>query len=197
MASLLESLASQIGQQDISQISRQLGTDENSTQSAIEAALPLLVDALGRNADSDQGAEALTNALRNKHQGSVVDNLSGYFSNGGDVQDGNGILGHVLGNQRSVVERGLSQFAGMDTGNSSRLLAMLAPVVLGQLGQMQQRNNMGANDVQNLLRGERQQAESQLGGMARLLDMDGDGDITDDMMNLGGRLLGGFFGGRR
>ncbi len=197
MASLLESLASQIGQQDISQISRQLGTDENSTQSAIEAALPLLVDALGRNADSDQGAEALTSALRNKHQGSVVDNLSGYFSNGGDVQDGNGILGHVLGNQRSVVERGVGQFAGMDTNNTSRLLAMLAPVVLGQLGQMRQRNNMGANDVQNLLRGERQQAESQLGGMARLLDMDGDGDITDDMMNIGGRLLGGFLGGRR
>ena len=73
----------------------------------------------------------------------------------------------MLGNQRSVVERGLSQFAGMDTGNSSQLLAMLAPVVLGQLGQMQQRNNLGANDVKNLLRGERQQAESQLGGMAR------------------------------
>ena len=193
MASLLESLASQIGQQDVSQISRQLGTDENSTESAIEAALPLLVDALGRNADSDQGAEALTNALRNKHQGSVVDNLSSYLATAATFRTATAFWATCWATSAAWSSAAWGSLRGWTRTIRRGCWRCLAPVVLGQLGQMQQRNNMGANDVQNLL--SRRAPAGRIAAWRHVppLDMDGDGDITDDMMNIGGRLLGGFF----
>lgn len=197
MDSLLNTLQSQIGRDAIDRIGRQLGTDEQTTNQAVGAALPLLIDALGRNASTAEGAEALTNAVRRDHDGSRAHNILDYLSGGGDQQEGSSILGHILGGKRSVVETGLSRAAGMDRGNAGQLLTMLAPLVLSQLGGMQRQRNMGAGDIADMLRGDRQRAESELGGMSRLLDLDGDGDITDDMLNMGGRLLGGFLGGRR
>jgi hypothetical protein len=35
-----------------------------------------------------------------------------------------------------------------------------------------------------------------LGGLASLLDSDNDGQITDDLAKIGGKLLGGLFGKR-
>ena len=74
----------------------------------------------------------------------------------------------------------------------TQLLAMLAPVVLGALGQAQRQKNLDAQGVASLLTKEREHASSALPGIAQLLDMDGDGDVTEEMVNLGSRLLSSF-----
>lgn len=191
MGPILDMLANQIDERTIKQISTQLGTDERSTQQAVKTALPLLLGALERNATADQDqAQSLTNALRRDHQGNILDNIPAALNNTATLQDGSAILGHILGAKRNNVETGISKYSGLNQNSSGQLLAMLAPVVMGALGKMQQQRNLDANGVAGLLNQERRETEPELGGLAQLLDMDRDGDISDDIFNLGSNLLG-------
>jgi hypothetical protein len=112
------------------------------------------------------------------------------------LEDGNAILGHVLGAKRSNVETGISRTTGLDQGSTAQLLMLLAPVVLGALGKQQHQQGLDADGVAGLLKQERQQTESSLGGFTRLLDLDGDGEISDDLINLGAKFLGSWLSKR-
>lgn len=193
MNDLLGMLSQQMSGPVVDQISKQLGTDAKSTQSAVNAALPMLLGAISRNAASPQGAQALDKALNN-HDGSVLNDLLGAVTSQDRTADGAKILGHVLGNKQNNVQQGLSQLSGISADNSAQLLAMLAPVVMGALGQTKRDNGFGVDDIAALLGGQRQQFDGPLGSLAGLLDMDGDGSIVDDVMGMGSKLLGGLFG---
>jgi hypothetical protein len=192
--SLTGSLLEMLSGPALEQLSGQLGADKDTTQKALTAALPTLLGALGRNASQPEGAEALLRALTRDHNGSVLQDVGGFISRGGNMQDGNGILGHVLGSQRRSIEQGISQATGLSADSTGNLLAMLAPLVMGSLGQAQRSGGLDAASLADLLMGERQKAESQLGGMAKWLDFNGDGSILDEVMNIGSKLLGGLFG---
>lgn len=196
MSDLLNMLAGQLGQQNVQQISNKLGTDQSTTEQAINTALPLLINALGRNAESPAEVQALTQAVKRDHDGSILDNLSSQLTQQSTLADGNAILGHVLGAKRNNVETGISQATGLDQGSTAQLLMMLAPVVLGALGKQQQQQGLDADGIAGLLKQERQETESSLGGFARLLDLDGDGDVSDDIINLGTKFLGGWLSKR-
>jgi hypothetical protein len=194
MASLAEMLIQTLGSGELEQISRQVGADPKSTEKAVSAAIPMLISALGKNAATPDGAEALTEALSRDHDGSVLNNVADLAGAGALEKDGDAILRHVLGNKRSMVETGLSQASGLDSNSVAKLLGMLAPLVMGGLGKTQREKGLDAAGIASLLGGERQQASKQLGGLAQLIDMDGDGDVADDLMNMGSKLLGGLFG---
>ncbi len=192
--SILNVLAQQLGGSTINQLSQQLGTDPQSTQTAVNAALPLLLSALGRNTENPQGAQSLFNAVTNDHDGSILNDVAGFLMSGGNPQTGNGILGHVLGSARPNVEQGISQVSGLNQSTTSQLLTMLAPLVMGGLGQVQQQQGLDASGLASLLGGARENANSQLGGLASLLDMNHDGSIMDEVLSIGSKVLGGLFG---
>lgn len=70
---MLDMLQQRLGGEAVQQISARLGTDHGTTQSAIAAALPMLVGALARNAQDPHQAGALGNALARDHDGSILD----------------------------------------------------------------------------------------------------------------------------
>jgi len=194
MSSILDVLTQQLSGNTVQQISSQLGADPASTQQAIGAALPLLLSAVGKQAANPNTASGLLSALQ-QHDGSVLQDVSGYLSNGGDVQDGNGILGHLLGGQTSTAANSLGAATGLTASSSGQLLAMLAPLVMGAVGQAQQQQGLDASSLVGMLSGHQQQADSLLGGIAsQLLDSNHDGSIVDDVMKIGSSLLGGFLG---
>lgn len=193
MNDLLGTLSQQVGGQVAGQISKQLGIDPKMSESAINAALPMLLGAISRNAATPQGAQALNKAL-DQHDGSVLNDLLGAVTSQDRVKDGEKILGHVFGGRQSNVQQGLSQLSGLDGAKSSQLLAMLAPLVMGALGQTKRSSGLGADDLAVLLGGQRQGIDSKLGGLASLLDRDGDGSVVDDVMDMGSKLMGGLFG---
>jgi hypothetical protein len=197
MSTLVQTLANSLDDRALQQISTSLGADQGQTQRAISAALPMLIGALGRNASTAEGAQSLTAALKRDHDGSILDNLTGALARPETLQNGMAILGHVLGGKQDAVQSGISQVSGLDKNTTGQLLTMLAPVLLGALGQMQQKEDLQPGQVATLLQTEREQTESNLGGLAQLLDMDGDGSIADDVMTLGASLLQGFFGRRK
>src|SRR6266850_1224216 len=138
--SILDILQQRLGGDAVNQIGRQLGTDPANTQTAIAAALPMLVGALARNAQDPGKAGALANAL-GRHDGSVLDDIAGYLGRG-DSADGDGILGHVLGGRKETVQTGLGQAAGLDPATAGMLLSMLAPLVMGALGKAQREKGL-------------------------------------------------------
>ena len=196
MSTIIETIGSYLNSDVLEGISGKVGADQSTVQDAIGAALPLLINALGRNAADQNGAEAITGALKNDHDGSLLENIMGLVLGNvsGKQADGAGILEHVLGGNRESVEKGVSKSSGLSVGKVANLLVMLAPVVMGALGKKRQENELDANGVQNLLNQEREATSSQLGGLERLIDADNDGDITDDLIGIGSKILGGLFG---
>lgn len=192
MESLLQVLLSQLSGDSLSAITDQLGIDEETAQKAIGLALPLLIGSLNRNSSSTSGAEALTSALARDHDGSILADLASNLTKPSVQEDGMAILGHVLGQKRTGVGNSIGQATGLDSDQVVQLMAMLAPVVLGALGKAQHEKKLDAQGVASMLTQERAQADSTLPGIAQLLDMDGDGDVTEEMINIGGTLLSSF-----
>ena len=174
------------------------GADQDKTMGALGAALPAILGALAQNTSSQSGADSLFGALQEKHDGSILDNLGGFFDQP-DTDDGDGILGHVFGNNRPQVEQNIAQKSGFDLGSIVKLLPVLAPIVMGFLGKMTRQDNLDANGLSNSLQVERKEAEAQgidMGGLLGMLDRDRDGDIKDDVMKMGGSWFKRLFGRR-
>ena len=196
---ILGMLTQQLGGSMMDQLGQQIGGDTAGTSKAVAAALPMLVGALARNAAKPEGATALANALDNDHDGGLLDNLGGFLGGGGNVDDGNGILKHMLGGKRGPIEAALGQSSGLSAGAIGKLLPMLAPILMGALGQAKRTQGLDAGGLASMLGGASRQAEAsmpQLGGLARMLGADGDGDVKDDLLGIGARILGRLFGRR-
>lgn len=195
MPTLIETLAGSLDAKTIQQLSAQLGVDNQTAQQAIGFAVPMLLGALSKNASNPAGAESLNNALH-AHNGNVLQNVAATLTDEATLQDGAAILGHVLGGQESTVASGLGQMTGMDAGSSDQLLAMMAPLVMGALGQAQDDDGLDAGGISSLLQSQSQEAVA-ASGLSQFLDMDGDGDATNDVISMGSQLLNSFFGRKR
>ncbi|WP_262250167.1 DUF937 domain-containing protein [Parapedobacter soli] len=190
MNNILDLLNGGLGKEVVEGITRNTDVSAEQTQAVVSSAIPALLGALQNNASSRDGAQGILNAIGSKHDGSILDNLSGFLGSG-DTSDGNGILGHVLGNKQGALQQAISTKTGVSSGTVSKILAMLAPIVMGYLGKQSRSNNVsdggGLGDLLgNMLGG--QSGSSVLRG---LLDQNGDGKLGID--NVGG-LLGGLFG---
>ena len=190
---LSELLQGPLGNQMIEGVKGQLGIDTEKAKSAVSSAVPVLVSALNNNVKGG-GAESLLNAL-NKHDGSILDNLSG-FLDGGDFSDGAGILSHVLGDNQSKVENALGVSSGLSSSQISKMLMILAPIVMGYLGKQRQKSNVDSGGLGDLLGG-------LLGGggqsdlLESILNSGGKKSSGGGLMDIGSKILGGLFGGKK
>src|SRR5690554_7520628 len=132
---ITELLNSSLGQSNIQNVARQFGMDQKEASGAVIAAIPTILAGMTKNAQSKEGAESLNKAIESKHDGSLLDNLSGMLQ--GHTQelqkDGDGILGHIFGNKRGVVEQNLAQKTGVSNDKMSSLLSTLAQIVMAYL----------------------------------------------------------------
>lgn len=192
----LEALLGLLQGQDLGQLAEQVGGNEGQVKNGVMAALPAMLTALSKNTGTEKGAQELNNALEKKHDGSILDNLSGYLSNP-DLKDGAGILNHLFGSQTSNVANAVSQSSGLDTNGSMKMLQMLAPVLMGMLGQQKKQNNLDAKGLGNLTSmlasnfGSEAGASGIMEAVTNLLDANKDGNVMDDIMGMVGKLFGG------
>ena len=194
---LSELLNSPMGKTIVQSVAGQMGVDQKQASSVISLAIPSILAGMNRNVQSREGAVSLNNALESKHDGSLLDNLSGMLQgNASELQaDGNGILGHVFGNKRADIEQGISIKSGVSLSKIGPMLALLAPVVMAYLGKEKRQTNTdagGLGDLLGQLAGATTQQKRSGGIMDMLggiLDRDGDGNPLND-------LLGGLFGKR-
>ena len=207
MSGILDLLNSNVGKTIITGVSQEAKQPQKKTEDVLTMALPLLMTAMKRNASSQEGAQGLLNALDNKHDGSILDNLGGLFTGGVNEEvklDGSKILGHILGAKQPMVTNTLSQKSGIDANSVAQILQVAAPILLGMLGKEKKRQNVSSqNGLESLLGGligGNSKAQEQ-NFLEAILDADGDGSVIDDVagMVLGGNKkksgLGGLLGG--
>lgn len=151
----------------------------DQAQGAIASALPMLLWGLSKNADSDEGAKALDWALDN-HGGWIMD-MIGSLAWNPDEWEGAGILKHMLWGSEWNVANAIAAKAWIEPSKAGGLLKVLAPMVMGQLGQAK----TSWVDVAGLL----QKDTASKGMLNSFLDQDGDGEITDDLLKMWGNFL--------
>ncbi len=190
MFSLQDLLGQQEGDQALGQISQQIGAEPNLTSSAIQMALPMLINAMGNQA---QGGNADTvSQMITQDDGGILNNLGGLGSllgGGGNSSAAGNILGMLLGSQQGQATQQISNGSGLGMGQVASLLMMLAPLVMGYFGKQQTQQNLNQGGILDMLTGHQQQVQQaqpqvQQGLIEGLLDSDRDGSAMDDIASM-------------
>jgi hypothetical protein len=195
---ILGSLMQQLGGGGVSEIARSVGLDSSDVTKVLSGAVPAMLAGLTRNSSSSAGAAGLLGALDRDHDGSILDDVMGYLGGGGNLADGGGILAHVLGGRQTNVESAISRSSGVDLASVGKILAMVAPLIMGALGKAKRQQGFDASGLAAALghqeKAARKVSPSAIDMFSKMLDSDGDGDPMDDIVKMGSGLLGGLFG---
>ncbi len=159
------------------------GLQPNQMQQLLGQVLPVLAGGIKNGTNTQSGLEGLFGALNSGKHARYYDQPE-TLSNQDTLLDGNGILGHILGNKDA--SRSLAGHASAKTGIDSSLIKKMLPVIATVV--MGAMNKRAASDG---LLGARQAAPSN--GMMDLvsgfLDVGGDGSIVDDVLRIGAKAL--------
>ncbi len=207
---LFDMLSQAQGGGAMKQVEQQFGLDPSQTQNAVRALLPALSAGLKSNAAQPGGLEALLGALSKGDHSRYLDQPDS-LARPETVQDGNAILGKLLGSKdmsRAVASRA-AQRTGLTDGLLKKMLPVVATMVMGSLSKQSQQPDMlqalmgafGGSQQQQvapqgglggllggLLGGGQTRAPARqkpdLGVLGGLLDADGDGNALDDIFDM-------------
>jgi len=148
--SLIDLLTGNTSSQVADQAENKFGINRNQVLALLAVATPLIISYLRNKSQDAKEAEALNSALDKDHNGSILNDPSQIEAR---QAEGGSILDHIFGGQKSTVENQLSQNTGISIDKIGPILAMLAPVVMGYIGQQKQQSNVGAGGLGDLLGG--------------------------------------------
>ncbi len=182
----------------IIQLSRQIGAqDPNQVKRAAQGVTELLLQAMSKSATHQERGGGLFGAIKRDHDGGILGDLLGVLSgqrqaSNPKTMNGAGIVSHLLGKRQLEAAQLVSQSSGLDFFKSGVLMQLIAPIIMGVVGQQQRSSGLDLGGLADILLGgggaSRQQSQ---GGSVfkKLLDMDGDGSMMDDLLNIGMKML--------
>jgi hypothetical protein len=173
-----------LGAQDgqaVGALSQQFGLSQDQTVSALGALLPALAGGLQRNVSNQGGLEQLMSALTTGQHGRYLDD-AGRLGSVDTVNDGNAILGHILGSRD--VSRAVATNASSATGIGPDVLKKMLPVVatlaMGALAKQaaSQPGQFGGA-----------QMTDNISSLTGFLDINSDGSVADDVLGFVGKMF--------
>lgn len=178
-------------------IARELGISEGQAASGAEALLPAILGGFKKQAQSQHaGLDGLGSLVNSLGGGSLLDDV---LSPGAtNVGRGNDVLGQIFGSKdvsRTVAQTAASQ-SGLSPDLLKKMLPMLAMLVAGYMGSGRGASAVptggGLGDLLGGLIGggggaNRAQVGARGGGLASMLDLDGDGNPLDDILRMAGK----------
>ena len=154
---LVKSAISSSGVAD--QIGSAVGLEKSKTNSAIEAAIPVLLGGLMKKASTPSGATELSNFFKKQDaEPSILDNLGSLVSGGASSKllgMGSSLLPMLLGSSQASIVSVLMKLLGIGDKGVLGLLGSLAPIVMSVVGK--QAKSAGGFDpgvLTNLLGGQ-------------------------------------------
>jgi len=183
-------------------MARELGVSEAQAATAAEALIPAILGGFKKQAQSQPlGLEGLGSLLGQLGGGSLLDNV--LSSQATDISRGNDVLGQIFGSRdvsRTVAQNAASR-SGLDPALLKKMLPMLAMLVAGYMAR--QGGGGAAQPTQaggglggllgGLLGGRASGAASPgtaaPGGLASMLDLNGDGNPLDDILGMAGKMM--------
>lgn len=176
-------------------LSKQLDIEPSKAGVAISAALPTLLGSLSENSQNEEGASMLSKALDRDHDGSILDDVSGFITSG-KLTDGEAILKHAFGSKLEEVEGSIESLTGLDKKKTAKILSTMAPIVMGAIGKVKKSKGLDPSSLHSLLSDETSsmQKEQSLGSrmFEKFVDKDKDGKVMDDLAKMGGNVLKSF-----
>ena len=175
-----------------------LGVSESEAMQGAAALLPAILGGMKKQAQSQaSGLEGLGGLLGQLGGGGGLlgQVLGQALGNGGG---GNDILGEIFGSKdvsRTVAEDAANR-SGLDASLLKKMLPILAMLVTSYLSQQgkasagqSSESSGGLGDLLGgmLGGGNGQGQQSGLGGLASMLDLNGDGNVLDDILRMAGK----------
>lgn len=202
------------GGSPVSSMAKKFGLDEGQVTQAIQQMIPALTNGVKKNVQNKSGLDGLLQALTKGGHDRYLDD-AGALLNATD--DGNGILGHILGSKdmsRALADR-TAKKTGISSGILKQMLPLIAALVMGSLkrqgsnsGLLDQllggilgggRSTTGASAGGGLLGGllgkilgggrKKKASSSPLDALGGLLDADGEGSVIDDLLGFAKKAL--------
>lgn len=183
MTEILQMILQSQGGNASHNLAQRFGVSDAQANSAIGALLPALLNGVQNNVGQQGGLEGLLGALAGGRHERYVDEQDSLYQQE-TIQDGNGILGHLLGSKD--VSRQVATQASAQTGIGSDILKQMLPVVatmlMGSLSKQTQRGTAVAAGASG-------GPASFLSMLTPMLDQNNDGSAADDVL----RMIGGLF----
>lgn len=151
MDSIFENLMKQIGTgNNLSTIAKSVGGSEKDVQSALSMGLPLLMGSMANSASTPSGANMLIKMLTQTGANKPMDNL-GSLLDKPEASGGSNMVNMLLGSQMGAIQNAISQKTGLPSTVVSKLLAIAAPMVMGNVGKMFTGGKMDQKSLSSLL----------------------------------------------
>jgi hypothetical protein len=177
-----------IGPAIVGKLASSLGINSTIAQKAIGAAVPAILGGLIGRASQPSGGQAIFDMLGKQDPGLLgnLGNLIGGSQQKSIAEQGMGALGSLLGGTAlGSLSGAVSKFAGIGDEPTKGLLGMLAPVVLGSVGQQAKSSGLDAGGLAKMLIGQKDNISAAMPGeFAKMLGGTG---LLD---GLGGSLSG-------
>lgn len=178
-------------------MARELGVNEDQAANGAEALIPAILGGFKKQTQSQPGGlEGLGGLLGQLGGSSLLDQVLGPQPT--DVNQGNAVLGQLFGSKdvsRAVAQNAASQ-SGLDPALLKKMLPMLAMLVAGfmakQRGGAESPSSPEGGGLGGLLGGLGGLLGGQgaaASGWASMLDLDGDGNPLDDILQMAGKAI--------
>ena len=183
--SFLDDLYREHGNQVQDHVAGELGIDREKAATVLPQVAPIILSGLKRRMEQE-GPEKVEEEIAGLGGQLDTDDIQDMLSRG-SASEADPDLGGLLGNKGGEASRLMANQLGISGEAAAKLIPMIAPLIIGML--MKKGGQAGA-----------QGGGGGLGGIASILDRNGDGNVLDDLAGLiqgGGasKVLGDVLGG--
>lgn len=147
---------------------------ESATRQTLSGVVPIILSGLTNLASSKDGASQLAGLIRDGGYGAAADNPRALFSGGSATTNmlgaGQQLLGTIFGSRSSSVADALGRSGGVSSSSATKLLSLVAPLVMGVLAKRATAQGLNASGLASTLLGEKADVAAALpSGMSQLL----------------------------
>ena len=194
--SLLKSIIEAQGGAVLKQLAGNFNLNPEQAGQAVSQLLPALTGGLKKNMASEAGLGSLLGALQKGNHSRYLENPSELLRPE-TVNDGNNILGHILGSKdasRAAAAQAAAK-TGIDVSTLKKMLPMVAAMSMGGMSKQMQGGTSGGGGLGGLLGGALGALTGGSGGgaaggmLGKFLDADNDGNVLDDVMGFARKLM--------
>lgn len=170
MSGFVDEFMSTYGSKVSRDLSKSTGIKKGLLKKIIPHIAPLILSGLKKQKDERGGTDRVDHILNKYGSSSVLDDIAGLFAAKSKESSPDPRLGGLLGESGIEATNQISNKFNISSDLATKLIPMLAPVILGALTKKRNQQNVGSS------------------GIGALLDQDGDGSILDDVA---GFIIGG------
>jgi len=127
----------------LEQVSQMTGISQSDAGKVVNVVLPLLIKGMQGQAKGKDTQEGFFQAL-NDHGKNDPKDVKKFIKNV-DTEDGAKIVNHLLGKSTEEVAAKAKKSSGLDTKTILRIMAMLAPLLMSQMGKEAKKETAKSN----------------------------------------------------